>query len=250
MKWKIKEATSMISEQKSEDTTVSNQRNLALLGLILVAIAPSISVITGFAFKAGLLAIFVFIFTKVWIFGLPAFWYLRIEKGEKSLSWPENGGWKVSTLLGIGMLIVIFIAYFSIGDKLLRADELTEILDSVGLTVAWKFALAIIFWVFINSVLEEYVFRWFITSKIEQLIGGVWIPIFLSAGIFTVHHTIALAFFIDPLGNFIASLGVFIGGAIFSWLYMRYRSIWVAWVAHAIADVAIFIIGWNMVIGF
>ncbi|MBL6890901.1 MAG: CPBP family intramembrane metalloprotease [Candidatus Poseidoniaceae archaeon] len=240
----------MISEQKSEDTTVSNQRNLALLGLILVAIAPSISVITGFAFKAGLLAIFVFIFTKVWIFGLPAFWYLRIEKGEKSLSWPENGGWKVSTLLGIGMLIVIFIAYFSIGDKLLRADELTEILDSVGLTVAWKFALAIIFWVFINSVLEEYVFRWFITSKIEQLIGGVWIPIFLSAGIFTVHHTIALAFFIDPLGNFIASLGVFIGGAIFSWLYMRYRSIWVAWVAHAIADVAIFIIGWNMVIGF
>lgn len=240
----------MISEQKSEDTTVSNQRNLALLGLILVAIAPSISVITGFAFKAGLLAIFVFIFTKVWIFGLPAFWYLRIEKGQKSLSWPENGGWKVSTLLGIGMLIVIFIAYFSIGDKLLRADELTEILDSVGLTVAWKFALAIIFWVFINSVLEEYVFRWFITSKIEQLIGGVWIPIFLSAGIFTVHHTIALAFFIDPLGNFIASLGVFIGGAIFSWLYMRYRSIWVAWVAHAIADVAIFIIGWNMVIGF
>lgn len=240
----------MISEQKSEDTTISNQRNLALLGLILVAIAPSISVITGFAFKAGILAIFVFIFTKVWIFGLPAFWYLRIEKGEKSLSLPENGGWKVSTLLGVGMLIVIFIAYFSIGDKLLRADELTEILDGVGLTVAWKFALAIIFWVFINSVLEEYVFRWFITSKIEQLIGGVWIPIFLSAGIFTIHHTIALAFFIDPLGNFIASLGVFIGGAIFSWLYMTYRSIWVAWVAHAIADVAIFIIAWNMVIGF
>ena len=240
----------MISEQTSEDTTVSNQRNLALLGLILVAIAPSVSVITGFALKAGLIAIFVFIFTKVWIFGLPAFWYLRIEKGEKSLSLPENGGWKVSTLLGLGMLIVIFIAYFSIGDKLLRADELTEILDTVGLTVAWKFALAIIFWVFINSVLEEYVFRWFITSKIEQLIGGVWIPIFLSAGIFTIHHTIALAFFIDPLGNFIASLGVFIGGAIFSWLYMRYRSIWVAWVAHAIADIAIFIIAWNMVIGF
>ena len=240
----------MISEQKSEDTIISNQRNLALLGLILVAIAPSISVITGFAFKAGILAIFVFIFTKIWIFGLPAFWYLTIEKGEKSLSLPENGGWKVSTLLGVGMLIVIFIAYFSIGDKLLRADELTEILDGVGLTVAWKFALAIIFWVFINSVLEEYVFRWFITSKIEQLIGGVWIPIFLSAGIFTIHHTIALAFFIDPLGNFIASLGVFIGGAIFSWLYMTYRSIWVAWVAHAIADIAIFIIGWNMVMGF
>jgi len=240
----------MVFEGKVEDIDDSNQNSLALIGLILVAIAPSISVITGFALKAGLLAIIVFIFTKMWVFGLPAFWYLYIEKGEKSLSLPKNGGWKVSTLLGIGMLIVIFIAYFLLGEKLLKADELIEILDTVGLTVAWKFALAILFWVFINSVLEEYVFRWFITSKIEQLVGGVWIPIFLSAGIFTIHHTIALAYFIDPLGNLLASLGVFIGGAIFSWLYMTYRSIWIAWIAHAIADVAIFIIGWKMVIGF
>jgi len=240
----------MVFEGKVEDIDDSNQNSLALIGLILVAIAPSISVITGFALKAGLLAIIVFIFTKMWVFGLPAFWYLYIEKGEKSLSLPKNGGWKVSTFLGIGMLIVIFIAYFLLGEKLLKADELIEILDSVGLTVAWKFALAILFWVFINSVLEEYVFRWFITSKIEQLVGGVWIPIFLSAGIFTIHHTIALAYFIDPLGNLLASLGVFIGGAIFSWLYMTYRSIWIAWIAHAIADVAIFIIGWKMVIGF
>ncbi|MDP6333509.1 MAG: lysostaphin resistance A-like protein [Candidatus Poseidoniaceae archaeon] len=240
----------MVFEGKVEDIDDSNQNSLALIGLILVAIAPSISVITGFALKAGLLAIIVFIFTKMWVFGLPAFWYLYIEKGEKSLSLPKNGGWKVSTFLGIGMLIVIFIAYFLLGEKLLKADELIEILDSVGLTVAWKFALAILFWVFINSVLEEYVFRWFITSKIEQLVGGVWIPIFLSAGIFTIHHTIALAYFIDPLGNLLASLGVFIGGAIFSWLYMTYRSIWIAWIAHAIADIAIFIIGWKMVIGF
>ena len=49
------------------------QKNLALYGLILVAIAPTISVLTGFALKAGILAIFVFIFTKLWMFGLPAF---------------------------------------------------------------------------------------------------------------------------------------------------------------------------------
>ena len=135
----------MVFEEESDVTDVYTNNNLALLGLILVAIAPSVSVITGFAFKAGLLAIFVFIFTKIWIFGLPAFWYLRIEKGEKSLSLPKNGGWKVSVIMGVGMLIVIFIAYFLLGDKLLKADDLTEILDTVGLTVAWKFALAILF---------------------------------------------------------------------------------------------------------
>ena len=129
-------------------------------------------------------------------------------------------------------------------------EDLIEILDPFGLTTPWKLMLAILFWVFINSVLEEFVFRWFITSKIEQLVSGKWLPILLSAGVFTLHHTIALAFFIDPLGNFLASLGVFIGGVIFSWIYIEYRSIWVAWVAHAIADVAVFAIAWQMIVGF
>jgi len=156
----------------------------------------------------------------------------------------------VSTYLGLGMAFVICIAYFLLGDLVLRAEDLAEILEPFGLTVPWKLAVGIVFWIFINSVLEEYVFRWFITSKLEEVVGGTWLPIFLSAGIFTLHHTIALAFFIDPLGNALASLGVFTGGVIFSWIYVQYRSVWVVWVAHAIADVAIFAIAWHLIVGF
>ncbi len=234
----------------SQSHDSSQQKNLALLGLILVGIAPTVSVVTGFAFKAGVLAIVVFIFTKVWIFGLPAFWHLRIDKNVFSRSPALNGGWAVSAGLGIVMAVVIMLAYVLLGDTLVSDEDLIEILDPFGLTTPWKLMLAILFWVFINSVLEEFVFRWFITSKIEQLVSGKWLPILLSAGVFTLHHTIALAFFIDPLGNFLASLGVFIGGVIFSWIYIEYRSIWVAWVAHAIADVAVFAIAWQMVVGF
>ena len=230
--------------------TTLKQKQLALIGLVLVAIAPTVSVVTGFALKAGIIGAFVFIFTKLWMFGLPAYWYLKVEGGERSFSIPQNGGWKVSTLLGIGMIVVIGVGYFFLGDLMLRGDDLHEILEPFGLTVPWKLAIGILFWIFINSVLEEYVFRWFITSKLEQLVGGKWLPILLSAGIFTLHHTIALAFFIDPLGNALASLGVFIGGIIFSWIYIQYRSIWVAWVAHALADVAIFAIAWQLIVGF
>ena len=228
----------------------NRQQHLALLGLILVSIAPTVSVVTGFALKAGVVAIVVFVFTKIWIFGLPAFWHLRIDKNPFSRSPALNGGWGVSAGLGIAMSVVIVFAYFLLGESLLSANDLKEILDPFGLTTPWKLMLAILFWVFINSVLEEFVFRWFITSKIEQLVSGKWLPILLSAGVFTVHHTIALWFFIDPLGNFLASLGVFIGGVIFSWIYIEYRSIWVAWVAHAIADVAVFAIAWQMIVGF
>ena len=228
----------------------SKQKHLALLGLLLVAIAPTVSVITGFALKAGIIAAFVFVFTKLWMFGLPALWYLKVEGGERSYSMPREGGWTISVLLGMGMIFVIAIAYFLLGDLVLRSEDLHEILEPFGLTVPWKLAIGILFWIFINSVLEEYVFRWFITSKLEQILGGKWRPILLSAGIFTLHHTIALAFFIDPLGNALASLGVFIGGVIFSWIYVQYRSIWVAWVAHALADVAIFAIAWQLIVGF
>ena len=227
-----------------------NEKQRALIGLALVGIAPTVSVVTGFALKAGMIAAVVFVLTKMWMFGLPAYWYTKVEGGERSYSMPEQGGWMASTLLGIGMAVVIAIAYFILGDMVLRDEDLYEILDPFGLTVPWKLALGILFWIFINSVLEEYVFRWFITSKLEQLVGGKWLPILLSAGIFTLHHTIALSFFIDPLGNALASLGVFIGGVIFSWIYVQYRSVWVAWVAHAIADVAIFAIAWHMIVGF
>ena len=229
-------------------TSINKRR--ALIGLTLVGIAPTVSVVTGFVLKAGLIGALVFIFSKFWLFGLPAYWYLRVEGGKRSYSLPSNGGWRVSTLLGIGMAIVIGIAYVVLGDQVLRAEDLAEILEPFGLTTPWKLAVGILFWIFINSVLEEYVFRWFITSKLEQIVGGTWRPIFLSAGIFTLHHTIALAFFIDPLGNALASLGVFIGGVIFSWIYVQYRSVWVAWVAHAIADVAIFAIAWHLIVGF
>ena len=228
----------------------TQQNRLALWGLILVAIAPTISVVTGFVLKAGIFAIFVFIFTKLWMFGLPAFWHLYVERGQRSYSLPQNGGWFASTLLGLGMAITITIAYFLLGDLVLSSEGIVEILEPFGLTVPWKLAIAILFWIFINSVLEEYVFRWFITSKVEQLVGGKWRPILISATIFTVHHTIAMAYFIEPFGNLLASIGIFIGGVIFSWIYVQYRSIWVAWVAHAIADVAIFAIAWHIIVGF
>ena len=68
------------------------------------------------------------------------------------------------------MAFVICIAYFLLGDLVLRAEDLAEILEPFGLTVPWKLAVGILFWIFINSVLEEYVFRWFITSKLEEVV--------------------------------------------------------------------------------
>ena len=85
-------------------------------------------------------------------------------------------------LLGIGMILTIW-AVLSVGRTDVATEALKSILYPVGLTVPWRLAAAIVFWVFINSVLEEYVFRWFITSKIEQFVNGKWTAVFLSSAI-------------------------------------------------------------------
>ena len=67
--------------------------------------------------------------------------------------------------------------------------------------------------------------------------------------VFTAHHVIVLVAQFDWPIALLGSLGVFIGGATWSWLYLRYRSIWPGYVSHAIADAAIFIIGYRLIFG-
>ena len=91
---------------ESHSKVVDNNLKLALLGFTLAAIAPTISVVTGFVYQAGLLAIIVFFVTKLWMFGLPAFWHLVVEKQPVSYSTANLGGWKISALLGFLMCVI------------------------------------------------------------------------------------------------------------------------------------------------
>ena len=70
-----------------------------------------------------------------------------------------------------------------------------------------------------------------------------------SACGFTLHHIFALWAQFDWRVTALASLGVFVGGLLWSWLYLRYRSVWPCWVSHAIVDVPIFVIGWWLIFG-
>jgi uncharacterized protein len=97
-----------------------------------------------------------------------------------------------------------------------------------------------------NAVLEEYVWRWFVFRKCEALVRISWLAVLLSAALFTVHHVLALAAQFDWMITLAASAGVFLGGAVWSWCYLRYRSIWPGFVSHVIVDIAIFAIGWRL----
>ena len=47
----------------------------------------------------------------------------------------------------------------------------------------------------------------------------------------------------------LCSFGIFLGGAIWSGLYVKYRSIWPCYLSHAIVDLCVFAIGAWMMFG-
>jgi membrane protease YdiL (CAAX protease family) len=70
-----------------------------------------------------------------------------------------------------------------------------------------------------------------------------------TALLFTLHHIIALAAYFDWRITLIGSAGVFTGSVIWSILYLRYRSLWPAYISHIGADVAVFLIGAWLIFG-
>jgi len=219
------------------------ERKRALIALLLVGLAPTVSIFISFGTDGGILSQIAYVISKLWLVVIPLIWYLKIDKGQLSLSKPKQGGYAVAVGLGSGMSALILLTWFMVGDKI-DGSLLRDAVEPVGLLDVRLYIGGVIYWTVLNSLLEEYVFRWFLVVKSEALVGTGAPAILLSAFIFVIHHTFALLFFGFPWwANLLASVSLFIGGAIFSWLYIRYRSVWMPYIAHAICDIAVFSIG-------
>ena len=185
---------------------------------------------------------------KLWLFGLPVLWHLLVDRQRLSISPARQGGFGVAVLTGTLAAAGIASGYLLIGHRVIEAALIRKTLEPIGLTRPQTYIALSVYWIVINSVLEEYVFRWFIMRKCERLIGPA-AAIAASAAIFVVHHSIAMAAYFPWWINLLASAAIFTAGAVWSWLYVRYRSIWVPYISHAIADVAIFALGGWLIFG-
>jgi hypothetical protein len=188
-----------------------------------------------------------FMACKAWIFILPTYWYLRVEGNSLSKSLPDRDGLLMGSVTGVSMATIILAVWLLLGHSIDSSMMISK-LEETGLTDVRLYVAGTIYWIFLNSLLEEYVFRWFITTKSIDLLGSESGAIALSAVMFTLHHTMALHLFgFELWQTVIASFGLLSAAAIWSWLYIRHRSIWVCWLSHAICDVAVFGIGYLII---
>jgi membrane protease YdiL (CAAX protease family) len=143
------------------------------------------------------------------------------------------------------MSAIIIAAYWFIGLKYLNITEIRTQATAVGITKVSIYFLAVMYWSFINSLIEECVWRGFVYRQCR-----IWqsklMAIVTSALFFTLHHIIGLFFYLqNPLLAIVSSFGVFTAGVIWSFCYQR-SGFWVCYISHILADLAIGLVGWHL----
>ena len=228
---------------------MTGDRRKALIALALLIPVPSISTWMAMEVAEGPVGQAVFGAGKLWVFLLPVVWLMVVDRQRPRIPRPSSRGMVAACVTGSLIVLVILVTYLLLGRHWIDASWVAEKAAEVGLDSPTDYLLGTLYWVTINSLLEEYVWRWFVVTRCETLMRR-WAAVAASGLFFTLHHVIALDVYFDWRVTALGSVGVFIGGATWSWLYIRYRNIWAAYVSHVFADVVIFAIGWHLIFGF
>lgn len=226
------------------------RKGLSLLALILLVPVPSLAVAAAMIWHPeATWARVLFMLSKLWLVVFPICWHVLVDVNHLSGSPPLRGGLRVGAVLGVLLAGLVFAAYaLACRWGWIDAAMVAERAARTGLDRKGVYIAGMIYWIAVNSVIEEYVWRWFVFRKFEGLFGG-GVAVLFSALAFTAHHVLALAAQFDLRMTVVASIGVFVGGAIWSGLYLRYRSVWPGYISHALVDIPIFVIGWRLIFG-
>ena len=174
--------------------------------------------------------------------GWPASW-----KGQR----PGTGsGLCMGLGMGLAMAALMLVAAAGMEAAGVFAPALPIIrqkLAGVGVHTAGQFAALAVFYCLAHSLLEEYYFRWFLWRFCREVCPRVPAHLLAAVGVMS-HHVVVLAFYFGWLNamTWLGSLAVAVAGLAWSWLYELTDSLWPSWIAHILADAAIFGFGYHL----
>ena len=223
------------------------ERRKAGWALLLLLPAPSVG---AYMFLVGApdgtIGHLSYAIAKAYLLLFPIIWYRWVEGGSWSLSPLASENKRSGVLFGVisGIVIatVIVGTHALLGESWVDTERLAAKAKERGFDTWGRYLQLATFLSLVNSLLEEYVWRWFVFVQFERLFGRLP-SIFLAAAAFTIHHIIALGAQFDGEVVALGAAGVFVGSLIWSWSYGRYRSIWPGYLSHIGADVGVFVVG-------
>jgi len=226
-------------------------RHRTLILLSLVVLAPSVGSLAGLWIWPGPFGSGVYGLCKTVLYGVPAVVALRTLTRADIVVAARRGSPHLSFALVAGLAAAGLTMAVWFGGLAAHSDTS----KLVAVTTENELHEPLRYWIFagwlcvVNSLLEEFVFRWFVDSRLRLLGLGSRILPPVSAAIFSLHHVIVLSAFFDAPLVVLGSLGVFGGGLTWSWMLARSGSIVPGWIMHGLVDLAIMVIGAS-VLGF
>ena len=214
-----------------------------VLGLVVPT--PIIGVTMATIIAPGIIGQTIFTIIKIWIVLIPLLWVTRIEKKVLRLPIVSRKQIASGIILGLIMFAAIALSYLLIGRSFIEISDIRIQATEVGITNQSIYLAGFAYWCFINSFIEECIWRGFVDRQCRILFSG-FSAIVMSALFFTLHHIIALAFYTQHwLIAFLGSLGVLLAGMIWSFSYRNF-GFWTCYISHVLADIAIAIVGWDL----
>ncbi len=189
---------------------------------------------------------------KAFQFALPLLFLVLVERRKIAWQRPNTSGLLLG--VGFGLLVGAIILggyYGSLRSSMLlvgMSGRVRAKMAEFGVSSGMEFLALSLFLCLAHSFLEEYYWRWFVFGRLRTLLR-LWPAVLLSSLGFMSHHVLILwAFAPDKVLTVVvpASLGIAVGGAVWAWLYDRAGSLLAPWMSHALIDMALFIVGWNL----
>jgi membrane protease YdiL (CAAX protease family) len=204
---------------------------------------PSLNQLTLAAYSIG----------KVLQFGLPIAWVYFSSPIRIGLVFSSWQGWRTGVLFGCLAGAAVLAAYYAFFRNSWILHDTPEAVRAKLLAfhaaTPLRFFFLAVFLSGIHSLLEEYYWRWFLFGELERILA-LSLAVLISSLAFMGHHVIVLAVYFP--GRFLAaalpfSLCVALGGAVWAWLFHRSQSLGTVWLSHLLVDVAILVVGYDMV---
>ncbi|MEM1107959.1 MAG: CPBP family intramembrane glutamic endopeptidase [Planctomycetota bacterium] len=247
----------------SQDRPAASPRfRAALLALLFIAPIQLIGTTTAMVwFPDATWAKVGFGIAKVLLMLAPLAWLIKVEKVKPRIpkwkGFPFGPGMLWAHATGVLIFVIIAGAYYGFGKAWIDTGPMLEKVRQMGLDNIWLYLAGALYWCTVNSMLEEYFWRWFIFSRLRDVLPTpgsssvfAWptlVAIVACGLLFTAHHVVALKVYFDWNITLLGSLGCFIGSVTWSILYLKTKNIYTAYVSHVYPDLIIFYIGWELI---
>ncbi len=153
-------------------------------------------------------------------------------------------GLRPGLLLGGFAFVVVLAAYAVLGTFIDMGNIADNLQNKLGVTPA-NFIFVGLYVIIVNSLLEEFFFRGFVFLNLEGT-ATKWFAYTFSSGLFAVYHISIIEGWFNPVLMALALVTLFVTGLVLNYLNVRSGHFLNSWIAHALADAAIILIGMQM----